>query len=95
MPRRLRQCVEEEVLNYADALTKSPRGEISDLLASTRRLDASLANELEVVIHLYAADSAIAGFMLGWDYRQDPNSVVFAGAADRRWPTNNHDPASN
>lgn len=76
MPRRLRQCVQEEVLNYADALTENSRGEIRDLLASTRRLDASLANKLEVVIHLYAADSAIAGFMLGWNYRQDPNAAV-------------------
>jgi len=88
MPKRLRQCVEEQVLNYAHAHTQDTRGEISDLLASTRKLDTSLANDLEVVIHLYAADSAIAGFMLGWDYSENPAAAIYVSVDKRCWPSN-------
>lgn len=86
MPRRLRQCVEEEVLNFADALTEDPRGEISELLALARQLDVSLANELEGIIHFYAAESAIAGFMVGWEYSQNPGAVMFVEVDERYRP---------
>ncbi len=87
MPRRLRQCVGGGSSELCGCVDQKPARRSATCWPRRVGLDASLANELEVVIHLYAADSAIAGFMLGWDYRHATPSYLPALPTGAGQPT--------
>lgn len=77
MREKIRCCIENEILLRTEASADSQRWAVNRLLDSTRRLHGDLAEQLETAVHLYAADSALAGFLLGWEFRQDPAVLLF------------------
>lgn len=77
MREQIRRCIEEEILLRTEASADSQRSAVNRLLDSTRRLQGDLAEQLETAVHTYAADSALAGFLLGWEFSQDPAKLLF------------------
>ena len=69
-----------DILDIASKLIKTDSArfhEFTQLLQSVYAIDSELANKIEMVVGRIESDAVEAGFVAGWQARDDPNKLVF------------------